>query len=161
MNANHQSRTTKYQEHHRCMLVSRPGSKCRAWGFGGQGAGCRVTDAGCEVQGAGCRVQGVGCMAVSQQVTRSRHLDHPIGNANYQIRIAPYQLCTTYQKLRNANHQICNRDPSRTSSPHARKSYLTECMNLLVFKSQLPHQIVNLLFTMCNQNVMLTVVWGR
>jgi len=38
--------------------------------------------------------------------------------------------------------------------------YLTECIYSLVLESQLTHKIVNLLFTITNSNIKLTVLWG-
>ena len=38
--------------------------------------------------------------------------------------------------------------------------YLTDCIYELVLESQLPHRIVNLLFTITNQNIQLTILWG-
>ena len=38
--------------------------------------------------------------------------------------------------------------------------YLTEFIYLLVSESQLPHNIVNLWFTITDQNIELTVLWG-
>jgi len=35
-----------------------------------------------------------------------------------------------------------------------------ECIHQLVLESQLPHEIVNLLFTIPNHNIKLTVLWG-
>ena len=37
---------------------------------------------------------------------------------------------------------------------------LTECIHLVVLESQLPHKIANLLFSITNQNIELTVLWG-
>ena len=41
----------------------------------------------------------------------------------------------------------------------ARVSYLTTCTYQLDLESQLPHKIVNLIFTIINQNMKLTVLW--
>ena len=38
--------------------------------------------------------------------------------------------------------------------------HLMECIDSLVFKSQLPHKIVNLLFTTAIQNIKLTILLG-
>ena len=38
--------------------------------------------------------------------------------------------------------------------------YLTDCIYELVLESQLPHKIVNIMFTITNQNTELTVLWG-
>ena len=38
--------------------------------------------------------------------------------------------------------------------------YLTKCIYQLVLESQHPHKIVNLLFTITNSNIKLTVLWG-
>jgi hypothetical protein len=40
------------------------------------------------------------------------------------------------------------------------RAYLTECTSASIFESQLPHKIVNLLFTPTIQNIQLTVLWG-
>ena len=40
------------------------------------------------------------------------------------------------------------------------QSHLTECIYQLVLESQLPHKIVNLLFTITSCNIKLTVLWG-
>ena len=39
-------------------------------------------------------------------------------------------------------------------------SYLAECVHQEYLESQLPHQIVNLLFNITYQNIKLTVLWG-
>ena len=39
-------------------------------------------------------------------------------------------------------------------------AYLTECIYQLVLESQLPHKLVNLLFTITYQNIKLMVSWG-
>ena len=39
--------------------------------------------------------------------------------------------------------------------------YLTQCIDQMVSESQLPHKIVNLLFTIINQNIKLTILWER
>jgi hypothetical protein len=41
-----------------------------------------------------------------------------------------------------------------------RQIHLTECVNRMVLESQLPHKIVNLLFTITNQDNKLTILWG-
>ena len=38
--------------------------------------------------------------------------------------------------------------------------YLTECINEMVLGSQLPHKIVDLLFTIAHSNNYFTVLWG-
>ena len=40
------------------------------------------------------------------------------------------------------------------------QSPLTECIYSLVLESQRPHKIVNLLFTITNEDIKLTVLWG-
>jgi hypothetical protein len=47
-----------------------------------------------------------------------------------------------------------------TSGGGERRSRLTECNGLMVLESQLPRNIVNLLFAITHQNNKLTVVWG-
>ena len=39
-------------------------------------------------------------------------------------------------------------------------TYLTDCMNQRVSESQLPHKLVNLLFTIAYQDNTLTILWG-
>ena len=38
--------------------------------------------------------------------------------------------------------------------------YFTSCISELVLESQLPHKIFNLLFTITNCDMRLTVLWG-
>ena len=38
--------------------------------------------------------------------------------------------------------------------------HFTECINEMVFERQLPHKIVNLLFTIANLNIKLDILWG-
>ena len=40
------------------------------------------------------------------------------------------------------------------------RAHLTECFNFMVLESQLPHQIVNLLFTGNELNIKLTIFGG-
>ena len=40
------------------------------------------------------------------------------------------------------------------------ETHLTECIHYMALKSQLPRKIVNLLFTITNQNDRLTVLLG-
>ena len=39
-------------------------------------------------------------------------------------------------------------------------SHLTECINQTILENELPHKIVNLLFTVTDQNIKLTILWG-
>ena len=55
--------------------------------------------------------------------------------------------------------------PARSSvetalNPRLVRMYLTECIYQLVLESQLPHKIVNMLFTITYQMIKLTVLWG-
>ena len=47
----------------------------------------------------------------------------------------------------------------KTYAP-TRQFHLTECIHRLVLKSQIPHKIINTLFTMTHENIELTVSWG-
>ena len=40
---------------------------------------------------------------------------------------------------------------------HRVRAYLTQCIHELVLESQLPHKIVNLLFTIADSSIRLTV----
>ena len=50
--------------------------------------------------------------------------------------------------------------PTTGGALHTRRSHLTECINQMVSESQLPHKIVNLLFTSTNLNNNLMILWG-
>ena len=51
-------------------------------------------------------------------------------------------------------------DPAASRvSPALHRAYLTQCVYLLVLESQLPHKIVNLLSTITDQYIKLTVLW--
>ena len=39
--------------------------------------------------------------------------------------------------------------------------HITECIDSMVLEGQLPHKIVNLLFTVANSHSKLTALWGR
>ena len=55
--------------------------------------------------------------------------------------------------------QILDQVPHRLKDEE-RMMYDMACINQMLLESQLPHKIVNFLFTVTNENSKLTILWG-
>ena len=109
---------------------------------------------------------------------RAEHSHHPSANActgnpfaaycvASEIPFAAYQKSSNTTDLRSAPKmpwQLCGWAARLESCPWfptmdtSAGLYLTECIYLLVLENQNPHKIVNLSFTITNQNVKLKVL---